>query len=213
MTTIDEKQARERLKKGWIRAIVAFEVAGRPKEHVAESLTQYLANIRKDSRIAILQEEREEVTEHEDGMFSTFAEVEMVVQDLETFTWLCMNFSPASIEILEPDSITVETRDLTNWLNDLLAKLHEVGTDYRAQKASKEHLTVAMNALIKNAILLAVRGGDRTPKDLERDIGIGIEQLQPFLTHLIEKGKLADRGNAYGIPDATAKAVTPKKGK
>ena len=176
---------------------MTFEVAGRPERHVVEALDGYLANIRKDARIVIVQEAREEPIGHEDGMFSTFSEVEMLTKDLETFTWLCLNFSPASIEILDPEEMEVHARDVTNWLNDLLSKLHEVGADYRNQKGAKDHLTVAMNALIKNAILLSCRAAAKTPDEIQQDTGIATEQAMPFLDHLVEKGKLVENGGKY----------------
>src|SRR5687767_13589124 len=97
-----DSQIREHIAKGWIRAIITFEVVGKPKEHVERSLGEYIDNVKKDERVIFLKEDREEAIEHEDGMFSTFSESEMLVKGLDTFTWLCINFSPASIEVLEP---------------------------------------------------------------------------------------------------------------
>lgn len=187
-------------KKGWIRAIVTFEVAGRPKEHVEESLKSYLSNIRKDERIKIIQEERDEAIEHEDGIWSTYSECELLVKDLETFTWLCINFSPAAIEVLEPDEVRVEARDVTNWLNDLLSKIHDVSADYRNQKGAKDHLTLAMNQLIQNAILLSLRTGGKGKEEVAKDTGIAVEQLEPFFEHLTKKGKVVQVEEGYRLP-------------
>jgi hypothetical protein len=206
-----QSQIREHLAKGWIQAIVTFEVVGKPAEHVEEALTGYLENIKQDHRIIFLREEREPAAELEDGLFSTFCESEMLVKDLETFTWLCINFSPASIEVLEPESIDVEAREITNWINDLLSKVHEIGTNYRSHKTANEHLTVAINQLIKNAILLSLRQGTRTLKDLETDTGILDEQLEPFLKHMAEKRQIIDLEGAYRLPDAAAKILPAQK--
>jgi hypothetical protein len=205
-----ESQVREYLTKGWIRAIVTFEIVGKPKEHIDQALTGYLDNIKQDHRIVFLKEDREEAMAHDDGMFSSFCETEMLIQNLETFTWLCINFSPASIEIIEPDEIVVQSREVTNWLNDLLSKVHEIGTNYRSHKAANEHLSIAMNQLIQNIILLTLRTGTKTLKDLERETGILEEQLEPFLTHLTAKGELEDLKGAYALPDPARKIMTPK---
>jgi hypothetical protein len=194
-----ESEIRAKLKQGWIRAIVTFEIAGKPQKHIEDALQKYIENIRKDTRIVVLQEGREEAIKHEDGIFSAFSECEMLVQDMETFTWLCVNFSPASIEVLEPDEIAVEARNITNWLNDLLAKIHDVAQDYRNQKGAKDHLVIAMNQLIMNAILLGLRSGKRTQAQLAKDVGIGGEQLAPFLSKLIEKGTIAQVDKAYAL--------------
>jgi len=200
-----ESQVREHLSKGWIRAIVTFEVVGKPAKHVEEALTAYLDNIKNDHRIIFMREEREEPLEHDDGMFSSFCEAEMLVKNLETITWLCINFSPASVEIIAPDEVAIKARDITNWMNDLLSKIHEIGTNYRSHKSANEHLSVAMNQLIQNAILLSLKTGTKTEINLEHDTGIMEEQLDPFLKHLAEKGKIVKNGQAYALPDGVTK--------
>lgn len=194
-----ESEIRAKVQKGWLRAIVTFEVVGKPAKHVEKALEQYLANLRKDERIAVIEEAAEEAIEHEDGMFSTYAECDMLVKDLETFTWLCINFSPASIEILEPDGLTTEAREITAWLNDLLSKIHEISTNFRSQKAANDHLTVAMNQLIQNAILLSLRSGAKTEKQIETDTGVLAQQLKPFIEHLAKKGKIVPNKGKYEL--------------
>ena len=117
-----ESHIREHLQKGWIRCIVTFEIVGKPAKHVETALAGFLDNIKKDHRIAIIQEEILPPEEMEDGMFSAIAEEEILVKNLETLTWLSINFSPASIEILEPTELEVQSRDITNWLNDSFSK-------------------------------------------------------------------------------------------
>jgi hypothetical protein len=195
-----ESQVKEQVRKGWIRAIITFEVVGTPKAHVESSLKEYMANIHKDDRITFVREEFEPAVQHDDGMFSTFCEAELLAKNLETFTWLCINFSPASIEILEPDEIVTDARDLTNWLNDLLAMVHDVGTKHRAVKAGNDHLTLAMNQLIKNSILLAVKQGPKDAKEISRSIGVDHIQLEPFLNHMAQKKELAKEKDKYLVP-------------
>jgi hypothetical protein len=214
-----ESQIKERIGQGWIRAIITFEVVGKPAEHVAKALGEFIDNIKKDERVIVLQEEREDPLQHEDGMFSTFSEMECLVKDLETFTWLCINFSPASIEILEPEDMEMESRDVTNWLNDMLSKVHEIGANYRTVKALNDHLTIALNELIRNAIILSLRQGAKDADALAEDTGIHIDQIQPFLKHMIEKGRITQEGKQYALgrgvtyDDSTIKAVAKKETK
>ena len=193
---------------------MTFEIVGKPAKHVEDSMQQYVTNIKQDSRIVVLQEERDEPVEHEDGMFSTFAELEMLVKNLETFTWLCINFSPASVEVIEPDELDIEAREITNWLNDLLSKVHEIGTNYRSYKAASDHMTLALNELIKNSILLAVRDGAKSEDEIERLTGISKEQLAPFFKFMTDKDKLAQQGKLYALPSPARKVAvnyeTPK---
>jgi hypothetical protein len=198
---MNDREIKAHLQKGWIQAIVTFEVVGKPAAHVEKALDEYLENIKKDHRIIMLSADREEAVEHDDGMCSAFCETEMLVKDLETFTWLCINFSPAGIEILEPDELRVESRDITNWLNDLLSKIHEIGTNIRASQSASTHLTIALNELIKNAILLALKTGPKSEAELAKETGIADEQLAPFLAHMLEKERIEKKDGRYTLPD------------
>jgi len=179
---------------------MTFELAGKPRAHVEGTLNAYILNIKNDGRILSLNEEYAEPIEHEDGIFSAFVEMEALVQDLETLTWLAINFMPASIEVQEPERVPLEARIVTNWYNDILSKLHELSTILREERAVNTHLTEAMNALIKNAILAGVRGGPKTAAQIQGITGIVEEQLAPFLKHLVEKGRLKEKDGAYALP-------------
>ncbi|MBR9700444.1 hypothetical protein GOV11_01100 [Candidatus Woesearchaeota archaeon] len=196
---MDEKDAKQKMKEGWIHAIVTFEIAGNPKEHVEKALESYLENLKKDERIEILQQESEEAEEHEDGVFSAFAEIDLIIDKLDTFTWLCINFTPASIEVIEPDTLKMDARTLTNWYNDLLAKLHEVSSVVRQHSSANEHIIVAMNQLIRNSIILSIKTGEKTKDQITKDTGIQDVQLDEFLTHLIEKNKITEDKGKYKI--------------
>src|SRR6056297_2970226 len=113
----EKEELAEKMESGALRVLVTFEVVGKPKAHVEKSLDEYLTNLKKDERITIVTEERGEAEEQE-GFWSTFAESEMIINDLGTVIWLCINFSPASIEILEPENKTMTAPALTAWIND-----------------------------------------------------------------------------------------------
>jgi hypothetical protein len=191
---------KNKMSQGWLRAIIVFELAGKPREHIEQTMRAYIENIKTDGRVLSLKEDYADAIEHEDGIFSTFVEMEAIVEDLETCTWLAINFMPASIEVMEPESVTFEARHITNWYNDLLSKLHELSGILRQERSVNAHLTEAMNALIKNGLLSAVRDGEKTGKELQAMTGILEEQLEPFLKHLVEKGRLAKDDEKYKLP-------------
>lgn len=196
---LSEGEVRQKLREGWIRVILTFEIAGKPKEHVEKSLEAYLLNIKGDPRIGAIKEEPGETEEQEEGIFSAFAELEAVIEDLETLTWISINFMPAAIEVLEPDTLSFAARELTNWYNDLLAKLHETSNVLREERAVNHHLTQSLNALIKNAILAALRDGRKSGEELASITGIKEKQLEPFLKHLTEKGQVKEKDGTYTV--------------
>lgn len=196
---LTDGEVKQHLVEGWIRCIVIFELAGKPKEHIEETLKAYMENIKRDERVALLAEEYADTEEHEDGMFSTFCETEMLVVNAEVLTWLAINFSPASIEILEPQELRLSSGDLTSWYNDLLSKLHEVSNVLREERSINGHLTESLNALIKNAVKLALRIEDRDAAGIEEYVGIPAKQLEPFLKHLVEKKEIEESDGTYRL--------------
>ena len=193
---MNEKEIQKRIKQGAILAYVSFEVIGNPKEHVEKTIRGYVNNIKADSQITVLSEEFGEAEKTQGNLWGVYADTEMLINNLDKFIWLCINFMPASIEIIAPEELRFREKDLTNWLNDLLAKLHEISHTVRQAKIHKDAVTKGMNALIQNAILLAAEHY-HAPDEISKKIGIQEKQLEPFFKSLVKKGKLEKKGNMY----------------
>lgn len=93
---MDEKDIQAYVKQGFLRAAVIFEVVGKPKEHVEKTVKQYVEKIKKESDIKILNEAYDEANEVKDDFFSAPAELEILVENVEKLTWLCVNFNSSS---------------------------------------------------------------------------------------------------------------------
>ncbi len=195
---MDEKEIQKRIKSGEILAQVTFEVVGNPKEHVETTIRSFINNIKNDSRITVLSEELGEAEEVQgsQGLWSTYADTEMLIGSLDKLVWLCVNFMPASIEIIAPEELTLKENDLTNWLNDLLAKLHEISVNIRQTNIKDELVLKNMNALIQNSVLVVCENY-HDPCDISQKVGIDAEQLKPFFEALLKKGKLEKKGEEY----------------
>lgn len=197
MAKVNEKQL---LAEGYLKAKITFEIIGKPVEHIKQTIKTYAKTLDEDSRIEIVDKyfsDAQEV-ENSNGLFSTFAEIDMFIRDTETLTWVAFNFSPASVEILEPTNISFEAREMTNWVNDLLAQLHEVATLSKRVGDQNKLMVKNMNALIKNMIMLATdEGVELDEKTLEKKVGIPHKQLVPFIENLIEKKKIKKTDGKY----------------
>jgi hypothetical protein len=191
-----EKEIKEYLEKSYIRISVIFEIVGKPKKHVEETIKAYIANIKTNEEIKIIKEEYEPAEDAGDDLFSTVAEVEMLVLNMDKLTWLAINFSPASIEIIEPAVLTIEQKEMTNYLNDLLARLHEIGMIQKAIKSQSETLIRNFNSMTRNAILLVLREGAEI-KIISQKIGMSDEHTQKFLDALLKEKKIKKEGNSF----------------
>src|SRR3989344_2559117 len=194
---MDKAEIREKITEGYIRVNVLFEIIGNPKEHVENALKNYLENIKLTANVIVLKEDMEEAEDLGNGLFSTFAEVDMLLRGLEKLTCLCFNYSPASIEIIDPPEFKFREKELSNWLNDLLAKLHEIGALSKQVSAENKMIVQNMNRLIKNSILVSIDQGFHTPKEIEERTGIDYKQLKPFFEAMIKEGKIHLMNDQY----------------
>jgi hypothetical protein len=193
---MDERELQKKIKNGAVLAQVAFELIGNPKEYIENAVKSYINNIKNDSQIKIISEEFGEAEQLEGGLWSTYADTEMLFDNLDKLNWLCINFMPASIEIIAPEELSFSDKDLTNWFNDLLSKLHEISASVRQTTTQDQLVVKTMNALIQNAIIVASEHY-HTPEEISSKTGIAKEQLQPFFDALIKQGKLEKKGESY----------------
>lgn len=193
---MQEEEINKRIKKGGVLAQVAFEVIGTPKEHVVDTLKSYLEKIKQEPQLSVLNEEIGEPEEVEGGLWGTYADTEILFDKLEKLVWLSINFMPASIEITAPEEFKLTDKEITLWMNDLVARLHEIAMNVRQTNMKGDMLITNMNALIQNAVLLAAEHY-HTPKQISEKIGISEEQLNPFFDALVKSGKLERDGNEY----------------
>lgn len=187
-----------KIKNGAVLAQVSFEVVGNPKEHVEKTMKEFMENIRNDQQMRIVTADYGEAEEVKDGngLWSTFCDAEMLFDNLDKMNWLCVNFMPSSIDIIAPEELRFKDKELTNWFNDILAKLHEVSIGYRQTSAKEDLLTKNMNFLIQNSILLAAEH-HHDKKKIGELIGIAGEQLEPFFEALVKQHKLEKKGEEY----------------
>ncbi|MBN1646335.1 hypothetical protein JW868_04825 [Candidatus Woesearchaeota archaeon] len=191
-----KKEIKEKLDQGYIQINVIFELLGSPKSHVEKTIKAFIQGIKVDPNVIFLQEEFGEVEEREGNLYSTFAEVDMLILGLEKITFLCFNYTPASLEIVEPGQLTFRTKDLTNWINDLLAKLHEVSTVTKAFNSKNQMLQQNINALLHNAIMLSIKQA-KTEKEIAQDMGLPVKTVKPMLDLLVKDKKINLKDKKY----------------
>lgn len=192
--------AKTKLKDGWIHLLVTFEVIGKPKEHVEKAITDFLAALKKQTdKVHWLEEHVEKAEKGEGDFFNTFAEVDMLVKNLETVTWLSVNYTPASIEVIEPTEYKLSALDVQNWQNDLLAVLHQVSMQYKRQTSQLEFLKTNFTQLIGNSILLSLARSAKTLEQLNKDTSLTTETLEPHLKKLIEDKRISEQKGVYSL--------------
>ncbi len=192
-------EIKEKIDEGYIQANVMFEVVGKPKAHIEGAITRYMKKLREEEDVIILNEDIDvaEELEGEKDMWTIIAEVELLAKGLEKLTWISYNFMPASIEIMSPDKLTFKAQNLTNWLNDGLAKNHEVAIVSQRIGQQNKLMVQNINVLLRNSILICIDNKMTLVKDFEKKIGIIEKDLQPVLDAMLKEKTIKKEGDNY----------------
>ena len=105
-----------------IRTVV--EIAGFPKEHIENVMKNVITKIKEDKDVVVLRVSIAD-TKQVKEIWSTFAEFELEFKSLLSMINFCFDYTPSSIEILHPENLELPSIDLSDFMNDLLAKLHQ----------------------------------------------------------------------------------------
>src|SRR3989344_1645288 len=104
-----------------------IEIVGKPKDHVIETMDKVVSLIKNSDKFKYVSHSREEPKSipQSEKIFSTFSEFEINFPSIAALSGFCFDFMPSSVEIIEPEELKVKSEDITDTLNDLIAKLHQ----------------------------------------------------------------------------------------
>lgn len=112
-----------------IKALLVYEILGRPPEHIKTALEDFVERLNQQKGLKVESRKIHEPTpcedEHADDLFTTFAEVELSIEDLGLLFGVIYNTLPASVEIIEPSELNIKNFDLSSIATDLTLKLHK----------------------------------------------------------------------------------------
>jgi hypothetical protein len=185
-------------KKILFRSVI--EVLGKPKEHVGESLKSYIQKLKDHEKYEVVKEDIAEIKQHEDSdLWAIFAELEVWTEKIEDLTFFCFEFMPSLIDVIEPTQIEFKNGEVSEFINDLQAKLHQVDMVAKHAKSENEMLKVNMGHLVKNYLSLLLMKKSLTSQKLSNLTGIKKDILEDYLDKLIDEGKVDLEGEEYHI--------------
>ncbi|MFW6449486.1 MAG: hypothetical protein ACOCZ6_00400 [Nanoarchaeota archaeon] len=188
-----------------IVAKAIIEMLGSPKEHIENTMKYYVDKIEEDYKeIKVLDKHFEPAEETENStekakLYSVFSEVELEITGAENLAWFCIDYMPSSIDIIDPEKITYEARDFTGFINDLLSKLHQIGSQLKRLNVENKNMSKNSVKLIKNMILIQLKEKDKTIEELNKESGLEKEHLKKYLNHLINEERITQKKDSYGL--------------
>ena len=181
-----------------IRCRTIIEVLGKPKEHVEKSLNEYVEHIKKDSELIVLKEDYSEVKE-QGKLWSQFVELELVIKGTSKLIAFCFDYMPSSLEVLKPEHLVMTNPEISNFLNDLQAKLHNVDMVVKQLKAENDFLKLNMNAIVSNAIIISLKISSLTLEQLSKVTGVHQKELEIFVEKLAKENKIKKENGLYSL--------------
>ena len=200
---MEERELKEKLEQGNILSRVIIEIVGKPKEHVEKALTDLMGHMEKNKDVVIMKKHQEAAKEVktdakvEEGMWAAFVEVEVLLENLPKLVGFCFDYMPSSVEILEPENFKLKSRDIASFLNEMQAKLHNLGIALKGLK--NENLFLRQNSanLLINHIITILVNKKRNIEEISKLTGISVEEIKPFLEKLIKDGKIKQEEGYY----------------
>jgi hypothetical protein len=180
-----------------------IEVVGKPAEHVEASLKKYIEMLKNDKVFEVAECKFADTKKQEDTeMWSNFAELEVRATKIEDLTHFAFQYMPSMVEIVQPKNITFSDGQLTNFLNDLQSKLHQVDMVAKTMTMENEIIKLNSGKLLKNYIILLLSKENMTAEKLGGLTGVNKDKLADFLDKLIDEGKIDMKEGIYYIPQA-----------
>jgi len=106
------------------------EMAGRPAEHLKEAIEKHVGILREVKDLEVheikISEPRVIPQENKDAgeMFSTFAECDFECESFGRLSETMFDFMPSSVEVIEPNKVSLGMDEATGLLNNISGRLH-----------------------------------------------------------------------------------------
>ena len=109
-----------------IHAIMIIEVIGRPPEHLTQTLNDLINKIDEEKGVVVKEKNVNvpALMKDQKDFYTSFAEIEVEVEELLGLVALMFKYMPAHIEILSPELIALTNNGWNDILNELVEKLH-----------------------------------------------------------------------------------------
>lgn len=126
-----------------IRAVFILEILGKPAEHLTETLNKLIKGIDEEKGVKVVEKKIKEPVELKDekGFYTTFAEVEVEVEEILQIAMLMFKYMPANVEIIEPELIALANNGWSEIFSELTRRLHsydEVARVLQTQNAQMQ---------------------------------------------------------------------------
>lgn len=135
-----------------VKAMLIFEIIGRPAEHLVETLKKIIGDIGNESGVKVSVSDVKKPVPIKDSkdMLSTFAEVEVELDEILYLAVLMFKYMPAYIEISSPEKLTLTNQGVGDIFNELARKLHGYDEVARVLQVEKQILENKLREVLES---------------------------------------------------------------
>jgi hypothetical protein len=142
-----------------IRTLFIFEILGKPAEHIKDSLDKIINQLSEQKGLEVVRrvvhepklieddgksDSKLEKLENENyvkqGMYSTFAEVEVETDNINLIMAIVLNMLPSHVEILQPTEFSLNNAELSGLMSELTVKMHKYDEITKVLMLEKDYL-------------------------------------------------------------------------
>jgi hypothetical protein len=125
-----------------VSVIMILDIIGRPPEHLVESLEKIIEEMGKEKGVTLKSKQIKEPVPIKDqkDFYTTFAEIEVEVDEILYLAILMFKYMPAHIEIIQPELIALSNNGFNDILNELTRRLHGYDEIARIMQIEKQIL-------------------------------------------------------------------------
>jgi hypothetical protein len=134
-----------------IRAVFIIEVAGRPPEHLTETLEQIIEKIKEEKGVILKDKKinKPAPIKDQENFYTNFAEVELELEDPLMLLSMVFRYMPAHIEVIYPEGIRLTNDGFGIILNELARRLHGYDEIARIIQVEKKILEKKLRAILE----------------------------------------------------------------
>lgn len=118
---------REKVETHGIRVMLILEVIGKPPKHLVETLENITKAIDEEKGVVVNSKKINEPVEMENqnkGFYTSFAEVEVEVEEIANLAILLFKYMPAHVDVIEPELIALTNNGWSDIINEITRRLH-----------------------------------------------------------------------------------------
>ncbi len=135
-----------------ITATLILEIIGRPKEHLVETLEKIIADMDKEKGTKVIRKQINEpvLMKDQKDLYTTFAEIDVEVEDILYLTILMFKYMPAHVEVVSPELIALTNSGWSDILSELTRRLHKYDEVARVIQTEKTILEKKLREVLKD---------------------------------------------------------------